>query len=216
MARSLQNLEFAPAGVSTWRGLFTGLFSPKAVAFARLERSFADHPEALALAKAVWLTRRARRLSDWGNGYQARLHLDQAMHLKPDFFPARLHLAAIYRQVAIFTGVVSMLETARQLLDDMPRSTRLLGGKVADLAQCGAAVEAERSSLALVLGERREALTHTRRALELAQGLGELDPEVLGFVEACGCRLSPEMTRRLEGRLAILAKGEELHCRPQN
>ena len=207
MARSLQNLEFAPAGVSTWRGLFTGLFSPKAVAFARLERSFADHPEALALAKAVWLTRRARRLSDWGNGYQARLHLDQAMHLKPDFFPARLHLAAIYRQVAIFTGVVSMLETARQLLDDMPRSTRLLGGKVADLAQCGAAVEAERSSLALVLGERREALTHTRRALELAQGLGELDPEVLGFVEDCGCRLSPEITRRLQSLLALLPKG---------
>lgn len=179
MARSLQKIDFAPAGARTWRGLFAGLFSPKAATFARLERRFAGHPEALALAKAVWLTRRARRLSDWGNGYQARLHLDQA----------------------------------RQLLDDMPPVTRLLGGKVADLAQCGAAVEAERSSLALVLGERQEALTHTRRALELARGLGELDPEVLGFVEACGCRLSPEMTRRLEGRLAVLVKGEELHCR---
>ncbi|MCA1988514.1 MAG: hypothetical protein LDL07_05105 [Desulfarculus sp.] len=214
MARSLQNLDFAPASARTWRGLFAGLFNPKAVTFARLERRFADHPEALALAKAVWLTRRARRLSDWGNGYQARLHLDHALRLKPDFFPARLHLAAIYRQYAIFTGVVSMLETARQLLEEMPPFTRLLGGKVADLAQCGAAVEAERSSLALVLGQREEALIHTRRALALAKGLGDLDPEVLGFVEACGCRLSSEMTRRLEGRLAILAKGEELHCRP--
>ena len=214
MSPSIRTLDRAPAGANTWRGLFTGLFSPKALVFARLERSFADHPEALALAKALWLTRRARRLSDWGNGYQARLHLDQAMRIKPDFFPARLHLAAIYRQFAIFTGVVSMLETAQDLLDEMPRATRLLGGKVAELAQCGAAVEAERSSLALVLGQRELAQDHTRRALELTKGLADLDPEVLGFVEATGCRISPEMARRLEGRLAVLAQGEELHCRP--
>ncbi len=207
-------LDRSPATPGTWRGLLAGLFSPKALVFGRLERNFADHPEALALAKALWLTRRARRLTDWGNGYQARLHLDQAMRIKPDFFPARLHLAAIYRQFAIYTGVVSMLQTAQELLDDMPRATRLLGGKMAELSLCGAAVEAERSSLALVLGERQLALTHTRRALEMARGLGGLDPEVRSFVEATGCGISPEMANRLEGRLAVLAKGEELHCRP--
>ncbi|MFZ5586380.1 MAG: hypothetical protein ACOZHQ_10660 [Thermodesulfobacteriota bacterium] len=198
--------------VGSWRGLILRVFSRKALALARLENAFAGHPEAAGLAKAVWLVRRARRLNDWGNGYQARLYLDQAMRLKPDFFPAHLHLAAIYRHYALFTGVVTMLETAERILDDMPQQTQLLGRRIS-LCEFGEAVEAERSGLALFKGDRKLAVTHARRALALHQRAEAADPEVLGLLESTGCRLHAPMLARLRGRVAALES--ELALRPE-
>ncbi|MFH1057944.1 MAG: hypothetical protein V1797_04580 [Pseudomonadota bacterium] len=193
------------ASASSWRGLIKSIFSRKALALGRLERAFADHPEAADLAKALWLTRRARRLSDWGNGYQARLYLDEALRTRPDFFPAQLHLAALYRHYALHTGVVTMLDTAQKLLDDMPQQTQLLGRRLS-LCECGEAVEAERSSLVLLKGDRKLAVTHARRALSLHQRAESADPEAVSFLESTGCRLHAPMLGRLQGRVDALEK----------
>lgn len=200
------------AAAGSWRGLLLRIFSRKALALGRLDRAFADHPEAAGLAKALWLTRRARRLSDWGNGYQARLYLDEAMRVRPDFFPAHLHLAAIYRHYALFTGVVTMLDTAEKLLDEMPQQTQLLGRHIS-LSECGEAVEAERSGLVLLKGDRKLAITHARRALALHDTANAADPEVQSFLESTGCRLHAPMLARLQGRVSALDR--ELALRPE-
>lgn len=191
------------ASAGSWRGLISRIFNRKALALGRLDRAFADHPEAAGLAKALWLVRRARRLSDWGNGYQARLYLDEALRTRPDFFPAQLHLAALYRHYALHTGVVTMLDTAEKLLDDIPQQTQLLGRRIS-LCEYGEAVEAERSSLALLKGDRKLAVSLARHALTLHERAEAADAEVLGFLESTGCRLHAAMLDRLQGRVTAL------------
>ena len=193
-----------PAKWSLWRGLFGGQRS-QARYFSHFEQVFEDDHHKVCLAKAMWLTRRGQHFASWGNTLRARAYLAEAIAIKRDYFPAYVSLGAAYRQTAQNTGLLSLLEAAKEVFESVPKCLRLLDTEVG-LDQCGAAVHAEWANIYVIMGEWEEAENHLLLALQCHQRAQALGRELRDFLTAIGCFVSPGFEAHIRRVLADLRK----------
>lgn len=199
VSESTSNSASTATRVGFFRGLILGQWTQRWV-FRHFESVFAGDPQKVALAKAVWLTRRGQQWSNWGGLLKARAYLAEAIAIKDDYLPAYVALVAVYRETAVRTGIVSLLWRAREILETLPRKTLLLGREVG-LEQCGGAVHAQWGELLLVLRQRDEAENHFLLALQCHQRAQSLGQDLRAFLQDVGCWVSPGFESYLRGRL---------------
>ncbi len=193
------NAQNKPAKVGLIRGLFLRQWTKRWV-FSHFEEVFAGDDHKVALAKAVWLTRRGQQWAGWGGLLRARAYLAEAIAIKDDYLPAYVALVAVYRETAVRTGIVSLLWKAAEILESLPRRTRLLGSEVG-LEQCGGAAHAQWGELLLLMRQRDEAENHFLLALQCHQRAQALGQDVRAFLQEVGCWVSPGFESYLRGRL---------------
>jgi len=197
------HLRQKPARVGLWRGLFLGQWTQQWV-FKHFEEVFAGDPQKVALAKAAWLTRRGQQWANWGGLLKAQAYLAEAIAVKDDYLPAYVALVGVYRETAIRTGIISLLWRAKEILESLPRKTRLLGSEVG-LEQVGGAAHAQWAELLLFLRQKDEAENHFLLALQCHQRAQSLGQDVRAFLQEAGCWVSPGFEAYLRGRLEGLS-----------
>jgi hypothetical protein len=192
-----------------WLWLLMGLTNGgRRRVFTRLERVFADQPEHLRLAKALWLTQRGWHLLSLGSVLQGRLCFGQALTEKPDFFPAFAGQACAYRQTGRVTGLGSFFCAGLDLLDTVPPQMNLPGGRAVTLQQAGSSVFSEMYNHHLLLGDPEQAANSLTLAIHCQEQAPSLDPSTLDFLLQSGCVYSPAA---LPGMRACLAKLHKLN-----
>ncbi len=197
----------APEARGAKLGLLAGLFNGNRQErhFRHFERVFAGDAHKVSLAKAMWLTRQGQKFAGWGNTLKARQYLAEAIAIKSDYLPAYVHLCAAYRETAQTTGVLTLLEAAKDLFDSIPRRIRLLDREVG-LEECGAAVHAEWAHLYAVVGEWDEAENHLLLALQCHERAQRLSQDLRDFLHEIGCFVSPGFEAYLRRVLAGLPR----------
>ncbi|MFH1033201.1 MAG: hypothetical protein V1806_01720 [Pseudomonadota bacterium] len=206
--------QAAPGGPASQPGGLTRLWlwlNPfKANKFKQLDNALHDHPEALSLAKALWLTRRGLACARWGHLLKARSWYQQAIAEKKDFYPAYFHLATAYRETTRVTGHWQLLHEVEQMLENMPKVMGIMGTQVS-LEMSGAALHAEWSCILQMLGHPQAALEHLELALLCQRRYLEMEQPLRDFFEEVGCSLSSLSVSYLE-RLRASLRAEVALC----
>lgn len=166
---------------------------------------FQGHPEALALAQALWLTKCAQRHLRHGRLFSAQSLLARARAVKPDFFPAYALSGAVWREVALGGGLFTHLRRADERFATMPRRMRLLGIWLG-LDQCGTLIFAEWAAVRQLLGDAAGAIRCLDQALAAQErGLG-LPADLRQFLLESGCLADQDVVSDLAAFRQRLAK----------
>lgn len=170
-----------------------------------LAQRFQGHPEAVALAQALWLTKCGQRHLRQGRLLSAQSLLARAQAAKPDFFPAYAPYGAVWRELALSGGLFTHLRRADERFAAMPRRMGLLGISLG-LEQCGTLVYAEWAAVRQLLGDSAGARQRLDQALAAQEQGLTLPTDLRQFLLESGCLADPEAAadlaafrRRLSG-----------------
>ena len=170
-----------------------------------LAQRFQGHPEAVALAQALWLTKCGQRHLRQGRLLSAQSLLARAQAAKPDFFPAYTPYGAVWRELALSGGLFTHLRRADERFAAMPRRMGLLGISLG-LEQCGTLVFAEWAAVRQLLGDSAGARQRLDQALAAQERGLALPADLRQFLLESGCLADPEAAadlaafrRRLSG-----------------
>lgn len=152
---------------------------------------FRGHPQAVALAQALWLTKCAQRHLGHGRLLSAQALLASALAAKADFFPIYSVQGAVLREMALAGGLFTHLRRADERFEDMPRHMRLLGFSLG-LDQCGALVYAEWAAVRQLLGDTAGAIQRLDQALAAQERGLALPDDLSQFLLESGCLADSE------------------------
>lgn len=171
-----------------------------------LARRFAGHPDAAALAQALWLTQCGQRHLRRGRILTAQSLAARALAAKPDLFSAYVVLGAVLRQKAQAGGLFGLLRQALDMFEDMPRVMRLLGWRLG-LDQCGSLVYAEWAAAQMLLGDHAGAAARIEMALTAQARAAGLPDGLREFLMQSGCLADAELAADLKRTRDRLLRG---------
>lgn len=152
---------------------------------------FRGHPEAQALAQALWLTKCAQRHLRHGRLLSAQELLARAQAAKVDFFPIYSNQGAVLREMALGGGLFSHLRHALDQFEAMPRRMDLLDLRLG-LEQCGSLVYAEWAAVCQLLGDPDGAIQRLDQALAAQERGLALPGDLRQFLLESGCLADSE------------------------